>query len=314
MVPFRNILTNPHTASWSFRFTVIVIVSAVVVSTGTPSQATTRAAKSEAQIEIDRLFQLAVRRESRQEAIDGIATYIENGEIELGDQFYAVRKLEELAAPELKDYLLGIAKREIRFKNSDQLRWQALRAYWVTSLAETSTTAEEEKLLTQALQETVNYYVDGIDEPITGTSPPVVKTWAIDELCRRGNPKHLDQIVKSVNSYQSGERAQQKIAFCHQQMELLGKFDDRLAAFEHTLETIDLRSDVQLVSWVLDEVFALKPNNLNEILAAYLLRFKNIFNIYSVDGSARRAFFMLRKRNWTDEQFKERGIDVRKYN
>ncbi len=288
-----------------------LVLGAFMLSIAVGAAQAVESAKSEAQINIDQLYEQAVRGENYQAAISEIVGYVENAELGEISQIYAINRLEDLAAVELKDYLRGIAEREIRFENSDRLRGYAHLAYWATLLAEASDEAEEQEIFVKGLEATIDVYVEGRDEPITGFGSPFVREWAVDELCRRGNPKYLGQIALSVKSYKSGKRAQQKIELCRRQSELLSKFDSRLAAFEYALETIDPTSEVQLVTWVLDEVFELRPNELDDLLASYLLRLENEFEIDSTGSTGityRRAFSMLRKLNWTDEQFKERGI------
>ncbi|NKB49753.1 MAG: hypothetical protein GKS02_10390 [Alphaproteobacteria bacterium] len=333
MNPLRNVLANPSKSSWPSRFiswfTVVLLLAALSVITGTQSQATSYAAKSEAQKDIDRLFQLAADGENREEAIDGIAAYVENGEIELGEQSYAVRKLEELAAPELKDYLLGIAEAEIHFANSLRLRSEAYRAYWVTWLAEAKTEAEEERILVDGLNATLTSYIDvqsgehrhkpsdipygdeNSDSRIVTRAGPsaYVRRWAADELCQRGHTDHLDIIIREIKRYPWRSNAAKEIDQCQRQIEIVNKFDTKLQSMEYVIESIDRNENVELTQWALEELFEMERPEADEVI------FENV--LYALDEQPNRqgpstlntSVWYLHRRNWTLEDYVDRGVD-----
>jgi hypothetical protein len=253
--------------------------------------------ESEAHKEIDRLYGLAVRGEGREAAINGIRAYVERGDIRLADQQYALIRLQDLAAPELKDYLLRLAMGEVEFENSSRLRGHAHRAYWATLLAEAKDEKDEERVL-----------VEGLEAHVKGAPDGYVRAWAADELCRRGKSEHLEEISRSLRWYLSRDRAQKKIDFCHRQIELIKKFYSRLAAIKHILEAVDPTKEEELVEWAIAELVELQSDDMEQILIEYLLRLQSDLNIEYGDFLYYMPFHLLRERNWTDDEFKARGI------
>lgn len=252
---------------------------------------------SEAHEDIDRLYELAIRSENREAAIEDIRAYVERGGIKLSDQRYALRRLEELAAPELKDYLLRVAVGEVEFENSAYLRAHAHRAYWATLLAEAKDEEDEERIL-----------VEGLEANVNGVSSRTVRRWAADELCRRGKSEHFEKIAWSLNRYNTNSRAQQRIDLCGRQIELINMFDSRLAAMKHIFEVVDPTKETALIEWAADEIIELQPDEMEEIFIDYLLRLQNDLRVEFGDSLYHVPFDFLRKRNWTDDKFEARGI------
>ena len=251
---------------------------------------------SEAHKEIDRLYGLAVEGEDREAAIAGIRSYVERGDIGLADQQYALVKLQELVAPELKDYLLRVAMGEVEFENSIRLRGPAHLAYWATLLKEAEN-EEEERVL-----------VEGLAAEINGVSSGYVRSWAVAEVCRRGLARHLQKIIRAVKSYYSGKRADQIINLCRRKIELINIFDSRLAAMKHIFEVVDPTEETALVEWATDELIELQPDEIEKIFIDYLSRLQNDLRVEFGDSLYFTPFDFLRERNWTDDDFKARGI------
>lgn len=252
---------------------------------------------SEAHKEIDRLYELALKGENREAALEGIQAYLERGDIKIGDQQYALRRLQHLAAPELKDYLLRVAMGEVEFENSTRLRSHAHRAYWATRLAEAEDEEDEERVL-----------VEGLEAHVKGAADGYVRAWVADELCRRGKSEYLEKIAWSLNRYKTNSRAQQRIELCGRKIELINMFDGRLGAITHIFLAVDPTAEENLVEWALDELIELKPSNMDQMLIDYILRLKNELKIESGRFVYYRPFLILRERNWTDDDFKARGI------
>lgn len=252
---------------------------------------------SEAQKEIDRLYGLAVQGEDREAAIAGIRSYVERGDIGLADQQYAIKKLAALAAPELKDYLLRLAMGEIEFENSAYLRGLAHWAYWATLLKEAENEEEKERVL-----------VEGLEAHVKGVRSKTVRRWAADELCRRGKSEFLEKIAWSLNRYKTDSRAQQRIELCRRQIELINMFESRLAAMKHIFEVVDPTEETALVEWATDELIELQPDEIENIFNDYLLRLQNDLKVEFGNSLYFAPFDFLRERNWTDDDFKARGI------
>ena len=252
---------------------------------------------SEAHKDIDRLYELALKGENREAALEGIQAYVERGDIKIGGQQYALRRLQHLAAPELKDYLLRVAMGEVEFENSTRLRAHAHRAYWATLLAEAKDEEDEERVL-----------VEGLEAHVKGVASRTVRRWAADELCRRGKSEYLDKIAWSLNRYQTNSRAQQRIELCRRKIELINMFDGRLGAITHIFLAVDPTAEEKLVEWALDELIDLQPSNMDQMLVDYILRLKNELKIGSGRFVYYRPFLILRKKNWSDDDFKVRGI------
>jgi len=256
---------------------------------------------------IDSLYEQAVRGEDYDAAIRGIVAYVERGDIGVSGQAFAISKLEQLAAPELKSYLLGIAQSEIEFKNSNILASLAHRAYWATLLAEAADQREDELILVEGLKATASIIVEGREEPISGIKSTLVREWAIDGLCRRGSSEHFQNIIKAVNSYISGERGQQKIDLCRRQMELINMFESDLVAFEHILVTVDPTSEKKLIDWALEELAKLNAIETDDIIFNYIIRLRDELNIrYDKSESILydKPIHLLEKRKWTYDDFK----------
>ena len=286
---------RPWTGFLGFLLTLVLFASASSLST-TPSLALT-VPPSEAHKDIDRLYERALQGQDRAVALDGLRAFVEREDIRLTDQAYALIKLKELAAPELKDYLLGVAMGEIEFENSLRLRGVAHVAYWATLLKEAENEEEEERVL-----------VEGLEAHVKGVRSRTVRRWVADELCRRGKSEHLDKIAWSLNRYKTDSRAQQRIELCRRQIELINMFDSRLAAMKHVLETVDPAAEAKLVDWALDELAEIQPSDVEEILGNYILRLQNEFKIEHGDSLYFKPFDFLRGRNWIDDDFKARGI------
>ena len=262
----------------------------------TPSLALT-VPPSEAHKDIDRLYELAVQGENREAAIEGIRAYVERGDIKLPDQQYALTRLEDLTAPELKDYLLRVAMGEVEFENSAYLRAHAHRAYWATLLAEAKDEEDEERILVEALETHVK-----------GVASRTVRRWASEELCRRGKSEYLEKIAWSLNRYKTDSRAQQRIELCRRQIELINMFDSRLAAMKHIFEVVDPTEETALVEWATNELIELQPDEIENIFNDYLLRLQNDLKVEFGNSLYFAPFDFLRKRNWSDDDFKARGI------
>ena len=202
-----------------------------------------------------------------------------------------------MAAPELKDYLLRVAKGELEFEDSRQLRGFAHRAYWATLLAEAEDEDEEERILVAALEANVK-----------GVRSRTVRSWAADELCRRGKSEHFDKIAWSLDRYKTDSRAQQRIDLCRRQIELINMFDSRLATMKYILESVDPINEEKLVEWATNELIELQQENIEEILIDYLFRIQNELKIDLDNSLYYMPFYLLRERNWTDDMFKARGV------
>ena len=252
---------------------------------------------SEARKDIDRLYGLAVQSEHLEAAIEDIRAYVERGGIKLSDQRYALRRLEELPAPELKDYLLRVAIGEVEFENSAYLRGNAHRAYWATLLAEAKDAADEERIL-----------VEGLEAHIKGAPDGSVRAWSAGELCRRGKSEHFEKISRSLNRYNTNSRAQQRIHLCGRQIEQINMFDSRLAAMKHIFEVVDPTKETALIEWAADEIIDLQPDEMEKIFIDYLLRLQNDLKIEFGDSLYHVPFDFLRKNNRTDDEFEARGI------
>ena len=253
--------------------------------------------ESEAHKDIDRLYGLALKGENRDAALEGLQAYVERGDIHLTDQQYALIKLKELAAPELKDYLLGVAMGEVEFENSARFRGLAHVAYWATLLKEAENEDEEEQIL-----------VEGLEAHVKGVKSTAVRRWVANKLCRMGKSEYLEKIAWSLNRYKTDSRAQQRIELCRRQIELINMFDSRPAAMKHILETVDPTAEAPLVNWALDELAEIQPSDMGEVLANYILRLQNEFKIRHGKSLYFRPFDLLRERNWSDDEFKARGI------
>ena len=278
-------------------FSLALVISAYAFSPNVnPSHAFTLP-DSEAHEDIDRLYELALQSGNREAAIEDIRAYVERGDIKLSDQRYALRRLEDLAAPELKDYLLRVAMGEVEFENSAYLRAHAHRAYWATLLAEAKDEEDEERIL-----------VEGLEAHVNGVSSTTVRRWAADELCRRGKSEHFEKIAWSLNRYKTNSRAQQRIDLCGRQIELINMFDSRLAAMKHIFEVVDPTKETALIEWAANELIELQPDEMEEIFIDYLLRLQNDLKIEFGDFLYHVPFDFLRERNWTDDQFRARGI------
>ena len=87
-------------------------------------------------------------------------------------------------------------------------------------------------------------------------------------------------------------------------------FDSRLAALKFIFEVVDPTEETALVEWAADELIELDPVDVDEIFIDYLLRLQNDPDLDS-DSLFWKPFDFLRKRNWTDDAFKARGIKPR---
>ena len=286
---------RPWTGFLGFLLTLVLFAYASSLST-TPSLALT-VPPSEAHKDIDRLYERALQGQDRAVALDGLRAFVERGDIRLTDQAYALIKLKELAAPELKDYLLGVAMGEVKFENSARFRGLAHVAYWATLLKEAENEEEEERVL-----------VEGLEAHVKGVRSRTVRRWVADELCRRGKSEYLDKIAWSLNRYKTDSRAQQRIELCRRKIELINMFDSRLAAMKHIFEVVDPTEETALVEWATNELIELQPVEIEKIFNDYLLRLQNDLKMEFGNSLYFAPFDLLRKRNWTDDDFRARGI------
>ena len=325
MNPFRNILVNARNPSWPSRFitrfTVLVLAAALAATTALSSHALSVAPKSDNQKGIDHLYELAIAGEENDAAIDGIIAYAERGDVNIYDRQYAFERLEALAEPKLMDYLEDVALGEIEFEDSRLLRDFANRAYWLTQFAEAVDAADEERILVAGLKAVVSLRIEGQETPNNMGESRLVRNWAADELCRRGRSEHFEKIKSSLDPYQSNQKAQERIEFCRQQLEVLNKFEDRQAAFEYilatgdptfeyTLDNADSTSDEKLIDWAVKELIESQPIDLEEILIDYIARLFEDFEEDEIGFSFYRPFSYLRDNNWTNEDFAARGIGL----
>ncbi|NNE82362.1 MAG: hypothetical protein HKN28_00165 [Alphaproteobacteria bacterium] len=252
----------------SAQFGVALLVLTFTLLTPGTSDALSFGGKSEIMREVDRLVEEALRGEDYHAALDSLVHYAETSDGQWGEQHYVFRKLEELAAPELKQYFLDVAQRKIEFKNSQQLSGIAHRVYWATLLTETNTEDQEIQLLLNGLKATVDF----AKEDRLGLKSTVVRKWAADELCSRGNWAHFDAIVTSISSFKFGKDRQQLIELCRRKMEVLNGFGSRIDAMEHILVSSVPVEDEKITSWALNELFLIRSHEADELLFEYIVR------------------------------------------
>ena len=85
-------------------------------------------------------------------------------------------------------------------------------------------------------------------------------------------------------------------------------FGIRLLAMKHIFEEVDPTKETALVEWATDELIELQPDEIEEIFIEYLLRLQNDLRVEFGDSLYFIPFDFLRKRNWSDDDFKVRGI------
>ncbi len=326
------------------RVTIGVAISVLVLLSGIASEALSIARDSNERKDIHRLYELALEGTEYDAAIDGLIAYTQRKDIWITDREYAFSRFEKLADPELKEYLLGVATQEIEIADGDKLSHLAHRAYWVTLLAEAKDEADEERVLLNGLNATITIPKEEQRE----LNATTVRSWAVEQLCTRGKREYFDEISSAINSYFLSEQSRQQIAFCRKQLELLDEFDSRLAVMEHVLENSDLSEhqqlqlqeldeeleaasedtygivleqqgreftkiensiDQRLRKWALKELFELDSEDANEILFEHFLRSLEEMKKDNYAITFVTTVTYLYRRNWTLEDFVDRGID-----
>jgi hypothetical protein len=261
----------------------------------------------EAREDIKRLYEQAIRGEDYDAALEGLVAYAERGDISPGEQAQAFKRLEDLAAPELKDYLLGVAQGEIEFDNSVKLRGYAYRAYWAVLLAEAQDEADEERILLEGLQATARVRVEDRDPPFKTVRSGLVRVWAAKELCGRGKTEHLEEIRRTFANYAGGS-TERLVDLCRRQMELVNRFDSRLETMEYILQKIDPEQEAPLINWALEDLVGSRSSEADQLVVDYILRLQNNPETKSKTELFIWPVILLRERNWTDADFEARGI------
>jgi hypothetical protein len=291
------------------RLTSLALLAfALSLSVGSVSHATTHNKFQETREDIDRLYELARKGENYEEALDGIVGYVERGDVDTSNRIRALLRLQQLAAPELKDYLLQLSRPTMQLENSGQLRAYVHRAYWATVLAEAQNETEEEQILLKALNATFDVEIDGRKKTVTKPAD-FVRTWAADKLCRRGKTEHFDAISSALDKSKRNPRAQQRIELCRRQMELINRFDSPLATMEFILQEVDPIAEQMLVDWAINELVERQPANLDDLLIEYILRLEETPDIEDRRDLFFKPIALLRQRGWDNNQLLERGFN-----
>lgn len=298
-----------HHASWPFcrasRVALALLVIILALLSPDSSDALSFRGKPEVLKEVDHLVEQAMRGEDYHAALDKLVHYAETLDNKWGDQLYVFEKLEELAAPELKQYFLDLAQHEIEIKISRPFRGIAHRVYWATLLAEAESKAEEETLLLQGLNATI----DIPKESRTGIKSTFVREWAADNLCSRGDLAHFDNIIASINSYKTGKTGQQLIDLCRRKMEVLNSFGSRIDAMEHVLVSGDPAEDDKIRGWALNELFQMRSHEADELMFEHVVRSLQDIEAGVSVSQLFAAVIYLHRREWTVEDYVDRGID-----
>lgn len=330
------------------RLVIALLVLACVLTIGPDAGALSIERDSDERKDIHRLYELASEGIDYDAAVEGIIAYTQRSNISIGDRRYAFSKLGDLAAPELKNYLLSVATREIEIDDGDELSHYAHQAYWATLLAEAKTEAEEDRILLAGLKATIVIPQEGPNEPIATT----VRSWAAEHLCTRGKLEYFDEIRSAINSHDSGNNNQQQIELCRRKLELLNKFDSRLETMEYILENTDLTTDQilqtntaqdmyddlfdvhsddfdvialeeisriyaevdnsenqRLRSWALTILWKMESEDADEILFNHVMRSLEDAEKDIYTRTLVTAVTYLHLRNWTLENFVDHGID-----
>jgi hypothetical protein len=292
-----------------------LIFFALTLGAALPSEATTLVGKSETRKDIDRFYEMAASGEDYDAAVDSIVDYVERGDVDISDRRYALLKLGQLGVPKLKDYLRDVAFEDIELADGRQLQAHANLAYWQTLYAEATDANDEERVLASALEATLRVRIGLQKERSRDVRASIVRGWAADQLCDIGKSEYLDKIAWSLDQYNTNERAQKRIELCRWQMELLNKFSSRLATMEHIVLNDDPTDQADLTRWALRELHEMESTEADEVLFAHIVWARGKLESPDVEPNTDYALTVLQaashlgRRNWTLEDYFERGFD-----
>ncbi len=173
---------------------------------------------------------------------------------------YAAKKLGEIGAIETKDMLKTVAE-NLEWSDSTRiLKWHAFEAYWKIRVAEEPSKKTQVELLMEALHERFD-----------GLRADNVRRWAVNELANRGIEEAFPEIVKSIKSTYSGDRAEEQIQLCTTKIKLVSSSTSRQEALSTALATEDPTRRQFLKQWAIDQLGKLKTEESRMMLINYAL-------------------------------------------
>lgn len=97
-----------------------------------------------------------------------------------------------------------------------------------------------------------------------------VATWAVNELCNRGESESLPAVAKSIRDRVSGERAEDEIVYCKERVDVIRSSGDRVTALASVLRTSGKAAAPRLIDWAMNQLGAMRSEPANAALATFI--------------------------------------------
>ena len=163
-----------------------------------------------------------------------------------GARAHALMKIGETGFPEALEYLKNIRFEDVRNFQSEQ-PWHAARI--ALHIAQMKTIPEAELRIA--------FLRKALTDKDAGVDDSAVHTWAMTELCDRGELDALTDIRQYLRRIYSGERAEEQIHSCEARMEVVSRSSDRVQALASVLRADGPPGDSNLIGWDVRQLAAL---------------------------------------------------------
>lgn len=210
-------------------------------------------------------------------------------------RMHAIDRIGTLGYTEAKDTLQRLLDTATQEDIASGLRARVHLAYWRVSVAQEADPAKRQALLVALSEARIG------DRIMTRT-----RSWAVDEICALGQPDLVPMAQAAIRKLDSTERGDEEAQVCRLKSELVERHATRLEALAAALETEDPSGANLLHQWAIGELTDVAESAAEDVLVEHARRLAQ--EAPRKSGTFRMVIDALRKRGWTDEEFREAAI------